>query len=291
MPKRIPLVSFFMNAFVANLWPFNRLCVSFWIVARPASAPLGDLSVSVICPCRNEAGHVPQIVARVPEMGVGTELIFVEGGSTDDTRAVIEREIASRPGRDISLLTQPGKGKGDAVRTGFGAAKNDVLMILDGDLTVSPEDLPKFYDALVSNRGEFINGSRLVYDMEHGSMRFLNMLGNKAFSQVFHAITGHRVKDTLCGTKVLHRREYAAIASSRGFFGDFDPFGDFDLLFGAARLNLKIVDLPVRYGARTYGSTNISRFRHGLLLLRMTRFAFWKFRVETFVRRREARDS
>ncbi len=165
---------------------------------------------------------------------------------------------------------------------GFAAAKHDVLMILDGDLSVQPEDLPKFYDALVSGRGEMINGSRLVYDMEPGSMRFLNMLGNKAFSVVFKAITGHRVKDTLCGTKVLHRDDYDRIRQGRSYFGDFDPFGDFDLLFGAARLNLKIVDLPVRYQPRTYGTTNISRFRHGLVLLRMSAFAFWKFRVALF---------
>jgi hypothetical protein len=282
MPKYIPLVTSFLNGFVANLWPFSKLCVSYWIVARPSAEPLPELSVSVICPCRNEAGHVSQIVERLPEMGTGTELIFVEGGSTDDTREAIEQAIAGNPDRDISLIAQTGKGKGDAVRTGFAAAENEILMILDGDISVSPEDLPKFYGALVSNRGEMINGSRLVYDMEEGSMRFLNMLGNKAFSKVFQGITGHHVKDTLCGTKVMHRDDYAAIAEGRSYFGDFDPFGDFDLLFGAARLNLKIVDMPVRYGARAYGTTNISRFRHGLLLLRMAVFAFWKFRVAIY---------
>ncbi len=181
----------------------------------PSPSALGELSVSVICACRNEAGHIPQIVERLPEMGSATELIFVEGNSTDDTREAIERAIAANPDRDISLLVQPGKGKGDAVRTGFAAAKHDVLMILDGDITVPPEDLPKFYRAVVSNRGEMINGSRLVYDMEDGSMRFLNMLGNKAFSRVFRAITGHHVKDTLCGTKVLHRDDYQSIADGR----------------------------------------------------------------------------
>jgi glycosyltransferase involved in cell wall biosynthesis len=215
-------------------------------------------------------------------MGSGTELIFVEGGSTDDTRGEIERQIAKHPEREISVLGQKGKGKGDAVRTGFEAARYEVLMILDGDLSVRPEDLPKFYAALADGHGEMINGSRLVYDMEPGAMRFLNMLGNKTFSWAFKTITGHQVKDTLCGTKVLHRDDYAAIVNGRSYFGDFDPFGDFDLLFGAARLNLKIIDLPVRYQTRVYGTTNISRFRHGLLLLRMTTFAFWKFRVAIF---------
>jgi glycosyltransferase involved in cell wall biosynthesis/SAM-dependent methyltransferase len=286
MPKSVPVLAFLLNTIVANVWPFTRLCVSYWIVARPSPEPLGELGVSVVCACRNEAGHIPQIVERLPSMGSGTELIFVEGGSTDDTRSAIEREIDEHPELDISLLTQPGEGKGDAVRTGFAAAKHDVLMILDGDLTVQPEDLPMFYDALVANRGELINGSRLVYDMERGSMRFLNMLGNKAFSLIFRAITGQHLKDMLCGTKVLHRDDYAAIAAGRSYFGDFDPFGDFDLLFGATRLNLKIVDLPVRYGARTYGTTNISRFRHGLLLLRMTLFAYSRFRVRIYRRPR-----
>jgi len=281
-PKHVPGVSFALNSVVGSVWPFSRLGVSCWIVARPQPEPLGKLGVSVVCPCRNEEGHVPQIVERLPVMGAATELIFVEGGSTDDTSGEIERAMADHPERDITLLVQPGTGKGDAVRTGFAAAKHDVLMILDGDLTVPPEDLPKFYEAIVSNRGELINGSRLVYDMEQGSMRVANMVGNKAFSVLFRAITGQHLKDLLCGTKVLHRDDYRAISAGRSYFGDFDPFGDFDLLFGAARLNLKIVDLPVRYGARTYGTTNISRFRHGLLLLRMSLFAFWKFRIAIF---------
>jgi ubiquinone/menaquinone biosynthesis C-methylase UbiE len=286
MPKRIPLVTTFLNGFVANLWPFNHLCLTYWIVARPR--PRADaeeeLGVSVVCPCRNEAGNVAQIVERLPEMGRATEIVFVEGGSTDDTREEIERQIAAHPERDMSLLAQSGKGKGDAVRTGFAAARHEVLMILDGDLSVDPEDLPKFYATLVRGQGELVNGSRLVYDLAPGSMRFLNMLGNKIFSFLFRAIVGQHVKDTLCGTKVLRRADYEKIAAGRSYFGDFDPFGDFDLLLGAGKLGLRIVDLPVRYHARTYGSTNISRFRHGLLLLRMTAFAFWKFRVAIFHR-------
>jgi len=172
-----------------------------------------------------------------------------------------------------------GKGKGDAVRKGFAAATGDVLFILDADLTVPPEDLPKFYAAIAEGVGEFINGSRLVYPMEDGAMRVLNSLGNKAFSIALSAILEQRLKDTLCGTKVLFRRDYERIAAARGFFGDFDPFGDFDLLFGAAKQNLKIVEMPVRYRARLYGDTKISRFRHGAMLLRMTAYAFSRFKT------------
>ncbi len=286
MPKYVPLLTWFLNAVVANIWPLSYLCLTYWLVARPLPEESGERSVSVVCAVRNEAGHIPSLVERLPRLGSQTELIFVEGGSSDDTRGAIEREIEGRPELDIQLLSQPGRGKGDAIRTGFAAAKHDVLMILDGDLSVRPEDLPKFYRALVQDRGELINGSRLVYDMEPGSMRFFNVLGNKFFSMLFGAITGQDAKDTLCGTKVLLREDYHRIAAARGYFGEFDPFGDFDLLFGAARLNLKIVDLPVRYQPRTYGVTNISRWSHGLLLMRMALFAAWKFKLAPYSRRR-----
>ena len=284
MPKQLPLLTLFLNGFVANFWPFSRLCLTHWIVARRRPEPRGERTVSVVCPCRNEQEHVPLVVQRLPELGTATELVFVEGGSTDGTRNEIERQIAAHPERDIRLVVQQGTGKGDAVRAGFAAARHDVLMILDGDLTVDPGDLPKFYRALVDGRGELINGSRLVYDVEPDAMPFLNALGNRAFSRLFQLVTGQHVKDMLCGTKVLLRSDYERIAAARGYFGDFDPFGDFDLLFGAARLTMKIVDLPVRYGARMYGATNIRRWRHGLRLLRMTLFAFWKFKVALFRR-------
>jgi SAM-dependent methyltransferase len=283
LPKQVPFVTFFLNGLVANTWPFGALCLTWWIVGRPRQvAPNGDASVSVICPCRNEQGHIAGIMDRLPAFGSALELVFVEGKSTDDTRSEIERQIAAHPDIDARLVLQPGRGKGDAVRAGFTAAKHDVLLILDGDLSVNPEVLPSFYRALIEGHGDLINGSRLVYDMEPGAMRLLNMLGNQVFSRLFRSITGYHVKDTLCGTKVLFRENYELIARERSHFGEFDPFGDFDLLFGAARLNRKIVDLPVRYQPRAYGDTNISRFRHGLLLLRMTVFAFWKFRLALF---------
>jgi SAM-dependent methyltransferase len=281
LPKKVPLLTTFLNGVVANLWPFTLFTLSYWIVARPSPEPLSsEHGVSVIVPCRNEAGTIAEIVERVPQMGRGTELVFVEGGSTDGTRAEIERQVELRPERRIALLDQPGKGKADAVRVGFEHASEDVLMILDADLTVAPEDLPKFYEALAGGRAELVNGSRLVYDLEPGAMRFLNILGNRVFSLVFSFLIGQYVKDTLCGTKVLLRRDYEAIAAGRAYFGDFDPFGDFDLLLGGARLGMKITDLPVRYGARKYGTTNISRFRHGWLLVRMTAIAFRKFKLD-----------
>jgi SAM-dependent methyltransferase len=277
LPLPLPPVSTLANRYLVKLWPFSQLAMTHFLVARPVSNEASKTTraprVSVVVPARDEAGNVPAIFARVPEMGAGTELIFVEGGSRDDTYAAIEREIARRPGASCLLLKQTGKGKGDAVRLGFAHATGDVLMILDADLTVPPEDLPRFLDVLTSGKADFANGSRLVYPMEKEAMRFFNLLGNKFFSLAFSWLLGQSIKDTLCGTKVLWRSDYETIAANRAYFGDFDPFGDFDLLFGAAKLNMKILDLPVRYRDRTYGSTNIRRWSHGALLLRMVAFA------------------
>ncbi|MDQ6674935.1 MAG: glycosyltransferase [Chloroflexota bacterium] len=265
-----------VNRYLARVWPLEIAALTHFVVARPTPRPDIDQTeplVSVIVPARNESGNISAILDRTPEMGRGTELVFVEGHSSDATYETIERETARRPERQCQLLRQTGRGKGDAVRLGFAHARGDVLMILDADLTVAPEDLPRFLHALTSGKGEFINGVRLVYPMQKQAMRFLNLLGNKFFSLAFSWLLGQSIKDTLCGTKVLSAANYQRIAAARAYFGDFDPFGDFDLLFGAARLNLKIVDLPIRYRERTYGTTNIQRWRHGWLLLRMVLFA------------------
>lgn len=283
------------NKFLVRLWPFNEFALANFMVARPAPLRLPPFSlkmggekeggyeptVSVIIPARNESGNIKAIFERTPQMGRAMELIFVEGHSRDDTYAAIQREMAAhrgtlrqaQGGASSRLFRQTGIGKADAVRLGFSEAKGDVLMILDADLTVPPEDLPRFYEALRDGKGEFINGVRLVYPMEKEAMQGLNFLGNKFFSMAFSWLLGQPIKDTLCGTKVLWRKDYELIAAHRNYFGDFDPFGDYDLIFGAAKLNRKIVDLPIRYRERTYGSTNISRWKHGMLLLRMVAFA------------------
>ena len=245
------------------------------MVARPKPQPATrpHYRCSVIIPARNEAGNIEAAVQRTPEMGLGTEIIFIEGHSKDNTWDEIQRVAAAHPQRDIKILRQQTKGKGGAVREAFAAASGDLLFILDADLTMPPEELPKFYETARSGVAEFVNGVRLVYPMEEEAMQFLNMIANKTFGLTFSWLLGQHIKDTLCGTKVLFRADYEAIARNRAYFGDFDPFGDFDLIFGAAKLNLRMVDLPIRYRARTYGSTNIHRWSHGWLLLRMVAFA------------------
>ena len=276
LPIPIPLLSPLLNRWLAPLVQWS--CLTVFIVARPVRPAAQPRTVSVIIPARNEAGNIEAAVRRTAELGAGTELIFVEGHSRDDTWAQIQRVAQEYPDRKIKIMQQTGKGKGDAVRLGFAAATGDILMILDADLTMPPEELPKFYEVIANGRAEFANGVRLVYPMDEEAMQFLNLCANKAFGIIFTWLLGQPVKDTLCGTKVLSRHHYERIAANRAYFGDFDPFGDFDLLFGAAKLNLKIADVPIRYKQRTYGTTNIHRWSHGWLLLRMVVFAARKLK-------------
>jgi SAM-dependent methyltransferase len=274
VPLAIPGANL-INRYLPKISPFRWLALTNFVIGLPVNLETNRTpTCSVIVAARNEEGHIEELFQRTPELGPGgTELIFVEGNSKDDTYGEIERAIARHPERNSRLLKQPGKGKGDAVRTGFAAASGDILMILDADMTVPPEDLHVFYRAIASGKGEFINGVRLVYPMEDKAMRFFNLLGNKFFAFAFTWLLGQQMRDTLCGTKVIWRRDYERLVANRSYFGDFDPFGDFDLLFGAAKLNLKITELPIRYHTRQYGETNISRWSHGLLLLRMVLFA------------------
>jgi ubiquinone/menaquinone biosynthesis C-methylase UbiE len=278
MPFKIPGLSAFFNRFLTCFPPFSWFALSTFVVARKETPQVPENertkpSVSVIIPARNEAGNIENIFNRVPLMGSETELIFVEGHSLDKTYETIRDMIDRFPDTKARLFRQAGRGKGDAVRLGFAQARGDIIMILDADLTVPAEDLPRFYRALVTRRGEFINGVRLVYPMENQAIRFMNMVANKFFSLAFSWLLGQPVKDTLCGTKAMYRKDYAIIQRNRAYFGDFDPFGDFDLLFGAAKMNLKIIDLPIRYRQRQYGKTNIKRWRHGWILLKMVLFA------------------
>ena len=278
-PIYIPLLSHIINKYFAKIWPFKYLNLTNILTVRLITKDeTSKPSVSVIIAARNEEGHIDELLKRIPDMGSFTEVIFVEGHSTDNTYSKIQESIKELPDNKYFLYKQTGKGKGDAVRLGFEKANCDILMILDADMTVVPEILPRFYDTITSRKGEFINGVRLVYPMEDKAMRFFNVIGNKFFSLAFSWILEQPIKDSLCGTKVIYKKDYEKIAANRSFFGNFDPFGDFDLLFGAAKLNLKIIDLPVRYCERTYGTTNIQRWKHGLLLLRMVIFAARKIK-------------
>lgn len=271
-PVGTPILAWTANTILVRLWPLRHLALTHFLVARPApggAAPSQPAPVSIIVPARNEAGNIAELFRRLPRFGGGQELVFVEGHSKDDTYEVLVETIARESGWSSQLIRQSGVGKGDAVREGFSRARGEILIILDADLTVPPEDLPRYYEALISGRAELANGVRLVYPMPGEAMRFFNLIGNKFFSLAFSWLLGQPVKDTLCGTKALWKRDYLVIAENREYFGYADPFGDFDLLLGAAKENLKIVDVPVRYRSRIYGTTNISRWRHGALLIRM----------------------
>lgn len=275
MPVKIPLISGLVNKYLGNLPLVRQLGLCSIIVGRsriaasPERKAKPEPMVSIIVPARNEEGHIDDIVRRTPDFPGGSEIIFVEGNSKDDTRGAIEKVIANNPQRNIRFFTQDGKGKKNAVLIGFAAAKGDIFLILDADMTVPPEAVPRFVNTLVSGKAEFINGSRLVYPMRGKAMRFINLLGNIFFSQAFSYLLDQPVRDTLCGTKVMWRDDYRKMLDVFKYFGNLDPFGDFDLLFGATCLNLKIVDLPIRYEERVYGETNINRWRDGATLLKI----------------------
>lgn len=279
LPINIPIVSWFLNKFIGRLPLINHLCLNQYVFARPICAlPQKEYATTIVIPARNESGNLEDALIRLPKFGSRQEIIFIEGNSTDDTWEQMQKLPEKYPEWDIKIGQQSGKGKGDAVRKGFAMATGDILMILDADLTVPPEDIPSFYNAIAENKGEFINGSRLVYPMEKNAMRLLNLMGNKFFSIMFSWLLEQPLKDTLCGTKVIFKSDYEKLIKNRKFFGEFDPFGDYDLIFGAYKMNLKIIDLPIRYRERVYGDTNISRFSHGLLLLRMVGYAARKIK-------------
>ena len=337
LPRPVPVLGPLFNQVLIHL-PFLRLMglVTHWTV-QPAAPPTPpeSLSCSVIVPCRNEEDNIAACVDRMPALGAHTEIIFVDGASTDHTRDRILEQIAKHAGRlDIKLLDQvpdprnppppdtapfaatthvsaplsvptgtgthkePAQqgqpvrmlrlGKGDAVRKGFAAASGDVLFILDSDLTVPPEELPKFLEPIATGKAEFVNGTRLVYPLESEAMMFHRLLGNRFFSLVFTWLLDQPIKDTLCGTKVLRKRDYETLAANRSYFGDFDPFGDFDLLFGAARLGLHIVEVPVRYRARTSGYSKVQVAQHAPLLLRMSLVGFRRLKLARWLGHRGA---
>jgi len=279
IPRKLFGIGSLVNRFFGTLPLLRRFSLRNYIVARPLYSDTLNASATVLVPCRNEKGNIEDAVRRIPEFCDDIEIIFVEGGSQDGTLDEIHRVIKKYPQKDIKVYIQDGIGKGDAVRKGFDNARGDVLMILDADLTVPPEDLPKFYNAIASGKGEYINGTRLVYPMQDQAMRFLNFWANRTFSILFTWLLNQRYTDTLCGTKVLSKENWKRISANRAYFGEFDPFGDFDLIFGASKLNLKGVEVPIRYAARQYGETQISRFRHGWLLIRMVVFAYKKMKI------------
>lgn len=280
VPLRLLGLGSLINWVFASLPFIRRLCLRDYVVARSLRhKELDKPSTSVVVPCRNEKGNIESAVCDMPSFCDDLEIIFVEGHSQDGTWEEVLRVKDAYPDHKIKCFQQTGKGKADAVWLGFDKAEGDVLMILDADLTVPPENLPKFYKVIAEGKAEFVNGTRLIYPMEDDAMRFLNYWANNTFAVIFSYLLNQTFTDTLCGTKVMSRETYQEIVRNRAFFGDFDPFGDFDLIFGAAKLNKKILEVPIRYASRSYGTTQISRFSHGWLLLKMVWFALFKFKV------------
>lgn len=282
LPRYLPVIAALLNNLLVRLPLFRRIGVTYYTVARPLMPPErpASMTVSVVVPCKNEEGNIAELVERVPHMGGGTEIIFVDDKSTDTTAEKIKEQIRRNPEKNIILTEGPGRGKGAACRAGFAQATHDIFMILDADMTVMPEVLPEFFELIAHGKGEFINGSRLMYPMEDQAMRLANVFGNKMFAMLFTFLLEQPIKDTLCGTKVVFRRDYRKILASREYFGNIDRWGDYDWIFGAARNNLKIIELPVHYVSRTAGETKMTgRLRNAWIMLKMCWAAFIKLKI------------
>src|SRR3989338_2088423 len=269
-PVKIPLISFFLNKLIPRLPVLKNLCIIQFIIAKPKQLFTIDhsLSCSVIIPCHNEEGNIEECIDRIPSLGSFTEVVVVDDGSNDKT-ATLVKNIQSGKKRVRLISYTPNKGKGHAVKTGFESATGDILIILDADMAVLPEELSKFYMVLASSQAEFINGTRMLYDMAPGAMKFINYLGNKIFGIILSFIIGQRNTDTLCGTKAFYNSDYMNFKMRRC------PWGDFDLLFEAARMKLKTVEMPVHYFPRREGRSKMKAFKHGLMLLKMCWYGFW----------------
>ena len=285
LPFKLFGIGRIINRFLSCMPIISLLCIRNYVVSRSLKAASKDLpkSTSVIIPCRNEKGNIRNVLERLPLFTKDIEIIFVEGHSKDGTweevNQVIFDEAFIKKGFKMKAIQQKGIGKADAVFQAFNIASGDVLIILDGDLTVPPEDISKFWKKISRGEAEFINGTRLIYPMENEAMRFLNYIANKMFSILFTWLLGQRYTDTLCGTKVIRKRHFDMACERNKDLGNFDPFGDFFIIFGAARLNLKMLEVPIRYRAREYGETQISRFSHGFLLMKMVIFAFFRLKA------------
>jgi hypothetical protein len=271
-PKWLPGLSSLLNDVLARAPGVRRLCLMQIMVAKPFSGPKNpdDVSVSVVVPCRNEEGNVQAVAERIPHMGGHTEIIFCDDNSTDGTAEEVVRMQALYPRKDIRLVKGPGICKAQNVWSGFRAARGDVLVILDADLSVMPEELPTFFQAIVNSRADFVNGSRLVYPLQKNAMKIANLIGNKLFGVVFSFLLDQRIKDTLCGTKMLWRKDWLRMEPNLGSWGIRDLWGDYELLFGASKLHLEIVEVPVHYQERIYGVTKMTKvFSNGLRMLRI----------------------
>ena len=285
LPLKLFGIERIVNRFIANLPIINHLCLRQYLICRSLKVIKKNQfkSASIIIPCRNEFGNIRAGLKRIESFCKKMEVIFVEGNSSDDTwneiKKVMKEDEFKKKNFIIRALKQEGSGKKNAVFKGFDNAKYEVLMILDGDLTVKPEELSKFWDKISSGEAEFINGTRLIYPMEDNAMRFLNYIANKIFSYLFSWILGQRYTDTLCGTKIISKKNYLRAKSFTKDLEKLDPFGDFFFIFSSLRLNLKMIEIPVRYKARKYGETQISRFRDGFKLIKMFFITFFKFKA------------
>lgn len=265
-----------INKILELLLFYFKFGVKTYIVLRKISIREKSLSKTIIIPAKNEEGNLEELVSRIPKFE-NCEIIFSIGESSDRTLEVSKKIIDKNSDFNIKLIEQSKNGKANAVWEAIALSSGDVLAILDSDLSVDPETLKDFFKIIESNSADFVNGTRLVYEMEKGSMRIINKLGNRVFQYLIGKIINEDLTDSLCGTKVFKKDLIKKIFWWQDNFNLKDPFGDFDLIFAASYTGQKILEYPIHYRTRKYGTTQISRFRDGFKLVKYLSKSFIVF--------------
>lgn len=225
--------------------------------------------ISCVVPARNEGGHLFELIEKIMRLEEISDIVIVEGGSSDDTWQVA-KSIAAIDSTRISAIQQTGKGKFNAVIDGAELCQESLVLIWDADGTVPVTNTLEIIETALLNNCA-VMGNRLVGSMEIGAMRKANKIGNWLFAFLWAPILNWKPVDLLCGTKLFPKEVFISIPES---LLKADPYGDFALIANSIRLNYPLKSIPVDYTSRKYGETNIHRWSGGLRLLWVTAIVY-----------------
>lgn len=216
--------------------------------------------VVVVVPTLNEENGIGQVLDRINKVLEAYEhhVVIVDGHSSDSTVKIAKEKGAS-------IIFQPNKGYGDALRAGFKHACNlgaHVIVMVDGDGTYDPHDFPAVINPILSNESDVVIGSRFEL-MDDGSMPFINIVGNRILSLTAKLMLGVDVSDTQCGLRAMH----VDLVRGTNIEADGMPFAT-EMLVKFKKSGARISEVPVFYHVRK-GNTKMKRFRDGFAILRI----------------------